>query len=104
MPACLDGPEYDSVSWEKVAFALYKNGQEVDRAAPVGLMNPGDNSKTFHASVENLRLHFGGMEKGDCLELWLEAALSNGMTGKCCVDGWMLDEEGITKLVLADEE
>ena len=52
--------------------------------------------------MEQLELHFGGLEDGDSLELWLEAELSNGMQGKCFVDGWGLEDGGIIKMAVVD--
>ena len=102
MPKCLDGPEYDAVTWESVALVLYKNGAVVDRVAPAGLLDPKDTSKTLHATVEQLQFRFDGMEDADDLELWLEVALSNGMTGRGFVEGWSMENGEIIKLALAD--
>ena len=102
MPKCLDGPEYDAVTWESVAFVLYKNGAVVDRVAPAGLLDPKDTSKTLHATVEQLQFRFDGMEDADDLELWLEVALSNGMTGRGFVEGWSMENGEIIKIALVD--
>ena len=100
MPKCLDGPEHGGVNWEKAEFVLYKNGQVIDRVQPAGLLTAGDSSKTFHAAIEEFSLRFDGMSDGDSLELWLEAELSNGMTGRGFVDGWAMEDGDIIKMAV----
>ena len=102
MPKCLDGPEHGGVKWGKAEFVLYKNGQVTDRIQPAGLLTAGDTSKIFHATLEEICLQFGGMADGDSVELWLEAELSNGMTGRGFVDGWALENGEIIKIAVVD--
>ena len=100
MPKCLDGPEHNKVNWAKAEFVLYKNGQVIDRVQPAGLLTAGDTSKTFHAAIEEITLRFGGMDEGDSVELWLEAELSNGMTGRGFVDGWAMEAGEIIRMAV----
>lgn len=92
MPDSLVQLGSNQVTWTQCDFALYKNGQETDRVSLPDVLAWNEHSTEFHAPVEELTFQLEPLAEGEWLELWVEAALSNGQNGRIYAGGWMLED------------
>ncbi|MBQ9148025.1 MAG: hypothetical protein IJX69_00465 [Oscillospiraceae bacterium] len=80
----------DSLSCGEARLVL-RLGEEAVESQSVTLA-PGEGSRSFEATAENIAFSLPELGEGDSLELWLEVSLSDGQVLRACGASWYMTE------------